>query len=93
MRSVINPQMSLDGADIGSIYLDPKSRDDIPQILQGLLHIYTDPALRGRVFAILQEILPNRVAGEGQATAGMGRPGMEQWSNGASSCSACCALA
>jgi hypothetical protein len=79
MRSVINPQMALDGADIGSIYLDPKSRDDIPQILRGLQHIYTDPALRGRVFAILQEILPNRATGDGKADARMGRPGMEQW--------------
>ena len=70
MRNVINPQMLLDGADIGSIYLDPKSRDDIPQILRGLQHIYTEPALRGRVFAILQEILPNRVTGEGKADAG-----------------------
>ena len=43
MRNVINPQMLLDGADIGSIYLDPRSRDDIPQILRGLQHIYTDP--------------------------------------------------
>ena len=79
MRSVINPQMLLDGADIGSIYLDPKSRDDIPQILRGLQHIYTEPALRGRVFAILQEVLPDRVAGEGKVDASMGRPGMEQW--------------
>ena len=79
MRNVINPQMLLDGADIGSIYLDPKSRDDIPQILRGLQHIYTEPALRGRVFAILREILPNRATGEGKADAGMGRPGMEQW--------------
>ena len=79
MRNVINPQMLLDGADIGSIYLDPKSRDDIPQILRGLQHIYTEPALRGRVFAILQEILPNRATGEGKADASMGRPGMEQW--------------
>ena len=50
MRSVINPQMLLDGADVGSIYLDPKSRDDIPQILRGLQHIYIDPTLRGCVF-------------------------------------------
>ena len=79
MRNVINPQMLLDGADIGAIYLDPKSRDDIPQILRGLQHIYTEPGLRERVFAILQEVLPNRVKGEGKADAGNGRPGMEQW--------------
>jgi len=79
MRTVIDPQMSLDGADIGAIHLDPKSRDDIPQILRGLQHIYTEPALRDRVFAILKEVIPCRVAGEGKADAGLGRPGMEQW--------------
>jgi len=79
MRKVINPQLLLDGVDIGAIYLDPKSRDDIPQILCGLQHIYTEPALRERVFAILQEVIPNRVKGEGKADATIGRPGMEQW--------------
>jgi IS5 family transposase len=79
MRSVINPQMLLDGVDIGAIHLDPKSRDDIPQILRGLQHIYTEPMLRERVFAILQEVIPNRGKGEGKADATTGRPGMEQW--------------
>jgi transposase, IS5 family len=79
MRNVINPQMLLDGVDIGAIDLTTKSRDDIPQILRGLQHIYTEPGLRERVFAILQEVLPNRVKGEGKADAGSGRPGMEQW--------------
>jgi transposase, IS5 family len=79
MRSVINPQMLLDGVDIGGIHLDPKSRDDIPQILRGLQHIYTEPALRERVFDILQEVIPNRAKGEGKVDANTGRPGMEQW--------------
>lgn len=79
MRSVINPQLMLDGVDIGAIFLDPKSRDDIPQLLRGLQHIYTEPALRERVFAILQEVIPERVRGEGKAASGTGRPGMEQW--------------
>jgi IS5 family transposase len=79
MRTVINPQMLLDGVDIGAIYLDPKSRDDIPQLLRGLQHIYVEPDLRERVFAILQEVRPQRVKGEGKADADAGRPGMEQW--------------
>ena len=79
MRNIINPQLMLDGVDIGSIYLDPKSRDDIPQLLCGLQHIYTVPGLRERVFAILQEVIPERVRGEGKADANAGRPGMEQW--------------
>ena len=79
MRNVINPQMILDGVDIGAIYLDPKSRDDIPQLLRGLQHIYTEPGLRERVFTILQEVIPERVKGQGKADANAGRPGMEQW--------------
>ena len=79
MRKVINPQLMLDEVDIGAIRLDPKSRDDIPQLLRGLQHIYMQPELRERVFAILREVLPQRVRGEGKADAGTGRPGMEQW--------------
>jgi hypothetical protein len=79
MRQVLDPQLMLDGVDIGAIYLDPRSRDDIPQLLRGLQHIYTQPELRERVFAILREVIPLRVAGQGKADAGTGRPGMEQW--------------
>jgi hypothetical protein len=79
MRNVINPQLLLDGVDIAKIELNLKSRDDIPQILRGLQHIYTVPDLRDRVFAILQEVLPQSVKGGGKADPGNGRPGMEQW--------------
>lgn len=79
MRNVIHPQMPLGGTDISAIFLDPKSRDDIPQILRGLQYIYTEPDLRDRVFALLQEIIPFRAKGAGKADARIGRPGMEQW--------------
>jgi hypothetical protein len=79
MRNVIHPQMPLCGTDISAIFLDPKSRDDIPQILRGLQYIYTEPDLRDRVFAILQEVIPVRVKGESKVDANIGRPGMEQW--------------
>jgi len=79
MRNVIHPQVPLGGTDISAIFLDPKSRDDIPQILRGLQYIYTEPDLRERVFAILQEIIPFRAKGKGKADARIGRPGMEQW--------------
>ncbi|MCU7879822.1 MAG: hypothetical protein KZQ66_09165 [Candidatus Thiodiazotropha sp. (ex Lucinoma aequizonata)] len=39
MRKVIDPQLQIGEQDIGAIRLDPKSRDDIPQILLGLQHI------------------------------------------------------
>jgi len=40
MRVVINQQKQLGEIEIASIQFDPKSRDDIPQILRGLQHIY-----------------------------------------------------
>lgn len=79
MRKVIQPQMTLGETDITAIVLDPKSRDDIPQLLRGLQYIYTEPSLRERVFAILEEVLPERVGAEGKASPKTGRPGMEQW--------------
>jgi transposase, IS5 family len=77
MRQVIDPQLQFGEQDIGAILLDPKSRDDIPQLLRGLQYIYTTPELRARVFAILQEVIP--VGRHGKADADTGRPGMEQW--------------
>ena len=81
MRRVIEPQMKLGELAIADIKLDPKSRDDIPQILRGLQHIYTTPELRGSIFAILEEVLPERQI-EGKtvkADPNNGRPGMTQW--------------
>jgi len=77
MRQVIDPQLQFGEQDIGSILLDPKSRDDIPQLLRGLQHIYTTPEVRARVFAILEEVIP--VGVNGKADTNTGRPGMEQW--------------
>jgi len=65
--------------DIADIVFDPKSRDDIPQLLRGLQHLYTEPAVRERVFAILAEVLPERAGGDGLASPDTGRPGMPQW--------------
>ena len=79
MRTVLQPQLKLGETDIASIVLDPKSRDDIPQLLRGLQHIYTETALRERVFAILEEVIPERADAKGKASAKTGRPGMDQW--------------
>ena len=81
MRSVFHSQLKLGEEDIAKIKLDPKSRDDIPQLLAGLQYIYTTPELRQNIFKILEEVVPCR-AGSGKkskASTDMGRPGMEQW--------------
>ena len=79
MRNLIQPQMQFGEVDIASIVFNPKSRDDIPQILRGLQYIYTEQALRQRVFAILKEVLPERVDAVGKVSTKTGRPGMDQW--------------
>ncbi|MCU7913480.1 MAG: ISNCY family transposase, partial [Candidatus Thiodiazotropha sp. (ex Lucinoma aequizonata)] len=81
MRKVINPQLQIGEQDIGAIRLDPKSRDDIPQILLELQHIYITSEVRGLVFAILEEVLPEHTSeGEnGKTDPDTGRPGMSQW--------------
>jgi len=77
MRQIIQPQMTLGEIGIGNIELDPKSRDDIPQILRGLQFIFVTLAVRLRVFEILATILPDGVSGK--ANPNVGRPGMAQW--------------
>lgn len=81
MRTVLHPQLLLGEEDIARIQLDPKSRDDIPQLLAGLQYIYATPDLRQRVFTILEEVIPQRVGPDktGPASPDKGRPGMEQW--------------
>jgi hypothetical protein len=86
MRTVHEPQMKFDEVDIATIELDLKSRDDIPPILRGLQHIYTNAALRASVFKVLERVMPSR-SGPGlsnedrhrKADHRLGRPGMEQW--------------
>ena len=57
MRIVLNPQMQFGSVDISKIAFDPKSRDDIPQVLRGLQYIYANLDLREEVFKILEETI------------------------------------
>ena len=73
MRKVRNPQFKLGEIPISKIKIDLKSRDDIPPLLLGLQYLYTTPALRDKVFTILeQNIKPD-------TDKSNGRPGMELW--------------
>lgn len=78
MRQVENPQRQFGQVDIADIVLDSKSRDDIPQLLRGLQHIYCTPGLRAEVFETLQQVIPRDADGN-PVSADNGRPGMEQW--------------
>jgi hypothetical protein len=73
MRATINLQLAFGEVDISQIKFDPKSRDDIPQILKGLQYIYTQKETREKIFKILEnEIDPD-------TDKKNGRPGMDLW--------------
>lgn len=75
MRVVQNQQMQIGEVDIGAIKFDPKSRDDIPKILRGLQHLYTQLPIRSAIF----ELLEARLAPP-EVNKNNGRPGMTLWS-------------
>jgi len=73
MRVVQNMQMEMGEVDVSQIKLDPKSRDDIPQILRGLQHLYVNEQLRAEIFELLgTEVAP-------KVDKRNGRPGMTLW--------------
>ena len=55
MREVHRSQFQLGQVPIEEIWINPKSRDDIPAVLKGLQHIWCDEELRERLFALLDE--------------------------------------
>jgi transposase, IS5 family len=79
MRKVLNPQLTLTEVDIGAVRFNMKSRDDIPKLLMGLQHIYTNVEIRNAVFEILRGAVPDKADGGGKARVSLGRPGMDQW--------------
>lgn len=73
MRSVSKPQLQLGELAIADIKIDTRSRDDIPQLLQGLQYLYTDKTLRAEIFQVLAKLTPEETSSE------HGRPGMALW--------------
>ena len=73
MRQTRKSQLALGEARIEDIKLDHKSRDDIPAVLLGLQHLYSNEETREKLFSLLEEhILPG-------TNRNVGRPGMELW--------------
>jgi len=73
MRAATKLQLQLGEIDIANIRLDPRSRDDIPQLLRGLQYLYTDKQLRVEIFEVLARLTPETINPE------LGRPGMALW--------------
>jgi transposase, IS5 family len=73
MRKTFTPQLELGATPIETITFNARSRDDIPQILRGLQHIYQEPSLRDRVFDVLRREMSKDIDFTN------GRPGMDLW--------------
>ncbi len=73
MRATTKLQMQLGELGIANIRFDPRSRDDIPQLLRGLQFMYTDKKLREKIFEVLAKLTPESVNPQ------TGRPGMDGW--------------
>ncbi len=71
MRKPINEQLKFGEVDISQITFDSRSRDEIPQLLMGLQHIYCAPEVRSAVFALLNDVF--------DCSTEVGRPGMDLW--------------
>lgn len=72
MRKIIDLQMEFWKKGITDIEFDLESRDEIPKLLIGLQHIYSEPEIREQVFNILKRIVPKK-------SKETGRPGMDLW--------------
>ena len=73
MRFSFEQQPKLNQILISDVKIDISSRDEIPQILIGLQHIFENKPLRDKIFDILLEAIPEKV------NINKGRRGMDLW--------------
>ncbi len=73
MRHTLPPQLQLGEHDVSAIKFDAFSRDDIPQLLRGLQHLYDNKADRDVVLDLLRDHIQQEVDTD------TGRPGMSLW--------------
>jgi len=72
MRKRFEQQLSLGVIPINEVKFDNRSRDELPEILKGLQHIFVDSDLSEAIFSLLD----TEINSGKQAT---GRPGMTLW--------------
>ncbi len=74
MRHALNPQLQIGETLISDIQFDSHSRDDIPQMLRGLQHLYNDAKNRDAILEQFGTVINEKTDPE------TGRPGMTLWS-------------
>ncbi len=73
MRHALPARLQLGELNVSAIQFDTRSRDDIPQLLRGLQHLYDSKEDRDVVLDLLRENILEEV------DADTGRPGMSMW--------------
>ena len=61
MRKIQSAQVQLGEIDVGAIEIELDNRDEIPQLLRGLQHIYTTRKVRKRIFDLLITLVTEQV--------------------------------
>ena len=72
MRKTFEPQMVLGGISIEQVQIPTKSRDEFPQYLRAMQHIFVTKELKDKVFTLLKNAICKKKR--------TGRPGMDLWS-------------
>jgi IS5 family transposase len=73
MRKILQDQMQMGQIDIEDIVIELDTRDEIPQLLRGLQHLYTNETTRNEIFRLLLKMVPKHI------DINNGRSGMDLW--------------
>jgi IS5 family transposase len=73
MRKILREQMQMGQIDIADVQIELNTRDEIPQLLRGLQYLYTNKKTRGRIFKLLEQMVPAHI------DKNNGRNGMDLW--------------
>jgi transposase, IS5 family len=73
MRKIISEQMQMGQIDIKDIKIELDNRDEIPQLLRGLQHLYANEKTRNEIFTVLKDMIPKNI------DINNGRCGMDLW--------------
>ena len=73
MRKILREQMQMGQIDIKDIVIELDNRDEIPQLLRGLQHLYANESTRNDIFKLLLKIVPKHI------DINNGRAGMDLW--------------
>ena len=65
--------MQMGQIDIADIQIELDTRDEIPQLLRGLQHLYANETTRRQIFAVLKDMVPEHI------NIDNGRGGMDLW--------------